>query len=110
VSLLDDARRLAAHELRDHEDIGGYGFCPLCDMPSGHAPNCAWLAMPKIVAAMEAAERLSGDEPIVPVYFSGSDWKYQYAFCDKPIEINDDTHAPDCPWQALVAALKTEAR
>lgn len=77
MSLLDDARRLmdegpptfhapaCGHDVpqaaEPHED------CHYCGaMLSGalrqylgeHAPDCPWLSMPKIVAALEAAERL----------------------------------------------------
>jgi hypothetical protein len=107
MSLLDDARRLAAHDLRDHDDIGGYGFCPLCERTEGHRPDCPWLRLPRIVAVVEAAERVVNavdDEPVTEVALDGQ----IYAICDKAAW-PDGEHAADCAWQALKAALRGEA-
>lgn len=58
MSLLDDARKIAARE-----PDGGYyieSCCLYCDRnisgDNNHAPGCPWLNMPRIVAALEAAE------------------------------------------------------
>lgn len=63
MTLLEDARRLA--EKNPHD--AGWA-CFSCGMPNGrnsgfgdtHHTGCPWLALPKIVAALEAAEELSG--------------------------------------------------
>lgn len=51
MGLLDDARQLTAVSPMND------GICVYCDM-SDHSPDCPWLALPRIVAALEAAERL----------------------------------------------------
>lgn len=61
MSLLDDARRLA-DPYAVPED--GPGICWWCGEPAmwiggGHAPDCPWLSMPRIVAALEAAEGIA---------------------------------------------------
>ena len=60
VTLIEDARRLA--EAQPHH--GGFA-CPHCGMPDGchsgfrdtHHDDCPWLSLPKIVRALELAER-----------------------------------------------------
>ena len=53
MSLLDDARRLLA--------LDSTTGCSACDgWGATHEPDCSWLALPRIVAALEAAERLVG--------------------------------------------------
>lgn len=53
MNCLDDARRLAAHSGSD----GDTGRCIFCGyMP--HAPDCPWLSMPRIVAALERLEAM----------------------------------------------------
>jgi hypothetical protein len=71
MSLLDDARKLLADTPME-TDRGGRGTCHYC--PGGnyeggyldrtptllepiHKSDCPWLSMPKIVAALGAAER-----------------------------------------------------
>lgn len=62
MSLLDDARRLAKSGFTPWEDSCRLK-CELCgadgageDGPFPHESDCPWLAMPQIVAALEAAE------------------------------------------------------
>jgi hypothetical protein len=68
MSPLDAARRLAGHSPVADFDVG-YG-CHVCegpaDIPIGdtdwrvdHKPDCPWLALPRIIAALEAAERVA---------------------------------------------------
>ena len=60
MSLLGDARRLGKE---GPPSIYDTAFCGRCgarrtgDAADGHAPDCPWLAMPKIVAALETYER-----------------------------------------------------
>ncbi len=64
MTLSEDARRLAEHRPR----LGGTrlsttpnGACYYCGENRGdepHTPACWWNAMPRIVAALEAAEKL----------------------------------------------------
>lgn len=56
MSLLEDARRLAEHE--PIYNNGSYGYCGELARSGLHASDCPWLAMPRIVAALEAAERM----------------------------------------------------
>lgn len=66
MSLLDDAKRLADTE----PDING--FCFACQNYYEHYDDCLWLAMPKIVKALEALDEyidaieVSGDRVNVP--------------------------------------------
>ncbi len=58
MSLLEDARRLAEYTNRQPRMI-----CMTCQQPfaegeRGHASDCPYLALPRIVAALEAAERV----------------------------------------------------
>lgn len=99
MSLLDDARRLAKIENAvavDDGDAGHgkYGCCGEADY-RGHLRDCPWLAMPRIVAALEAAEEL---------LFYTIGWSLRCVFCSACTEHGD--HNQSCPWQALVAALK----
>jgi hypothetical protein len=67
VSLLSAARAIAATE--PLEEYGGVYSCVYCRAcrhsnqafapVSQHADDCPWLAMPKIVAALEAAQAAS---------------------------------------------------
>lgn len=109
MSLLDDARRLAnADPWPDDQST-----CPFCGEWVGkHAEECPWLQMPQIVAALEATEAIvapeSGDIGCEAVHnedgaYLRSDCRYCQATYD-----TEEPHAPDCPWQALVAALKGE--
>lgn len=73
MSLLDDARELAEN-CPIETDRGGRGECHYCvdgnyedgylsgspTLPDVlHKPDCPWLSMPKIVAALEAIEAVS---------------------------------------------------
>ena len=55
MTVLDDARRIAEAGAPEYG-----GDCVLCrlriegDAYEGHAPDCPWLSMPRIVAALEA--------------------------------------------------------
>lgn len=96
MSLLDDARRLE----KPH-----YSDCHYCGTinPGAHAEGCPMLSLPKIVAVLEAAERvMQGSERNRA---SGWCWgcgnSRARAYVDGLQE-----HKKDCPWQALVAALK----
>ncbi len=58
--------------------------------------------MTRIIKVLEAADRLvEGEgEPVVDDYSKGD----VFAFCKRPFA--DLVHADDCPWQALLSALK----
>jgi hypothetical protein len=102
VSLLDDVRELT-DALGRRED----GLCLQCGKREGHWDFCpfpkAEIFMPKIVAALEAAERLL--EVMRPT---------QYAIPARVIcrvchsEGPGWTHTDVCPWQTLATALKDE--
>lgn len=61
MSILDDARRLAATDPWYENERAGTSFCIACGMYESHADDCPWLALPRIVAALEAAERLASN-------------------------------------------------
>lgn len=56
MSLIEDARRLAAQSV--HEPYAGDHcvFCAGRRNVDDHLPHCPWLSMPRIVAALEAAQ------------------------------------------------------
>jgi hypothetical protein len=65
-----------------------------------HCDDCPWLALPKIIAALEAAERLSSETG--PVAFAIPP-RVLCRVCDS--EGSDWTHTARCPWAALREAL-----
>lgn len=114
MSILD-----AARAIRDREpwDVGEPA--PACVFCGGfkmdrHRPDCPWLSMSKIVAALEAAERLvatqgGAEEPEMGCCGGCTSERCGPAdlvFCDGTSGWPKNEHKADCPWQALVAALK----
>lgn len=107
MSLLDEARRLAEQVDPIHVDSG---HCFECEGWDQHLNDCPWLAMPRIVAALEAAQRLLQSEPhdtdrapFVGWYIEGEYIESRCYWCgDRRNERHDD---PECPWLALVAAM-----
>ena len=54
MSLVDDARKMAkTHPAGNRENT----VCHLCGGRAGCYGDCPWLSLPRIVAALEAAER-----------------------------------------------------
>ncbi len=104
MTLLDDARRLSVGP-PPLEKFDGE-VCHYCRhlmveivdnegnflKPQPHHPDCPWLAMPKIVAVLEAAERMVQEvgDPVTPVEEFGV------------------TEIPDRLYRPLVAALRGE--
>ncbi len=101
MSLVDDARRL-----EEAEPVNPLTRCYWCEeftLTEPHAPDCPWLSLPRILAALEAAERvatvttrqriMAGAGPTRRCFYCGD----KYA------------HTQDCPWQTLVAALQEPA-
>jgi len=82
MSLLEDARKLLPiHPL---EEEGGARYCRVCGEAiggypewDGHAPECPWLSMPKIIGALEAAERLIAESSPDPMYITTFDNWYR---------------------------------
>lgn len=111
MSPLEAAKKLAGIET--WYGLGGDGYCIACDEYIGtsngsHAPDCPTLAMPRIVAALEAAERVTdhADPFSEPTHYEDNPTERStYVFCARDTR---DGHAVDCPWQALVAALRGE--
>lgn len=96
MTLLDDARRMA--EYAPSVDERGVFWCGYChESENAHAPDCPWLQMPRIVAALEAVERFvaAGQPNGEGVYC---------ARCGRML----GSCTEDCLWQALVAALRGE--
>ena len=58
-----------------------------------HDPTCPWLTLPRIIAALEAAERIAADQPNGEGIYC--------ACCGRFL----GSCVPDCAWQALVSAL-----
>ena len=82
------------------------GFCLGYEgSPFGlHADDCPMLAMPMIVAALEAAEFLV-EHGIVASYFTGPYGEYNAYICGA-CEGVDNHHQPDCRGEALKRALR----
>lgn len=103
-SLVEDARRLDNAPLPT-DDEGRCWFCEEIPSEEGHHGPCPWLALPRIVQALEAAERVAErfpeDEKGRDIL--GSRFR-KCAFCWHA-DIGGTLHAEDCPWQVLVAAL-----
>lgn len=57
MSVLDDARRLAAVDPWYEHERAGTSFCIACGAYESHNPDCPWLSMPRIVAALELIDR-----------------------------------------------------
>lgn len=101
--LLDAAKRLADVDPAESESgqciaCGGYLY-----PPHGHAPDCPWLAMPKIVEALEAAgdlvEAIDEDGP--------TDNIGRKLICRAcVVDLVVGHHSPDCPWRQMLDALK----
>ncbi len=108
---LGAARRMVDVWPDDHADVDG---CPFCHH-FGHEPGCPWLQMPRIVAALEAAERLSALVETEQWHHSEDvrltvDGKGTYSWCQEC-----DVSWP-CKWsktlgenEALAAVLRGEA-
>lgn len=110
MSLLDDAKRLL-----NEMDPTIQGMCTFCygveDRPGAtgartqHKAGCVYLRRDRILAALEAAERVlnatigPGEEPT-------DDNDDEYVFCGLAVGDHEGRSVDDCPWQALVVALK----
>lgn len=88
-TMLAAVKALAEHGISMHCD-----FCTGSTL-SGHLDGCPLLAMPRIVALVRAVERLEA------VGISAT----PAGGCGVCGEYPEDEHAPDCQYQALVAAL-----
>ena len=109
MSLIEDAKRLEKSGFTPWED-SCHLTCELCgedgageEGPFPHAPTCPWLALPRIVAALEAAQRVIGMNVTVTV-FEGNDIRVCLA-CRYHSRV-PNSHFDDCPWQALVEAMR----
>lgn len=129
MTLVEDARKIAISEPLQFNDDSRAINCLMCnsdhfrdghreidpDREIDHAPDCSWLAMPKIVAALEAADRLvllSPEDETLMVGVWDCHWCGGVLVNEsgyRVVEVEVAGHAPDCDWQALVAALKGEA-
>jgi hypothetical protein len=114
MSLLDDARRLADTDHTPCED--GTGRCVFCsvggfDVRVGkmiHGDTCPLLSMPRIVAALEAAERVAQVEPTYSYHSYGTE-QISCLYCGGFEDARDSyrfIHETDCPRQALAVALQ----
>lgn len=110
MSLLDNVRQLA-----DRPPIVDIGRCAYCRRfilgNEEHRTDCWTHVLTRIVAALEAAERVTRAQPIAdPPGRWGWDGPPSQAgecvFCRVLDRGKDTEHATVCPWQALVSALK----
>jgi hypothetical protein len=73
-----------------------------CEVTEPHRPTCMYGVLPRIVAALEAAERLTAwPHEAEPTEEHGTD--RIYVFCR-----GNGVHGPECRYQSLVAALRGE--
>lgn len=104
---LEAARKMAEQEpvYLDRCDTGP-SLCLLCSGSEGdHDADCAWIAMPQIVKALEVAERLVSNSPIP---MDGDDL---CAICGETQTCGRTPrcythHAADCDYGALLRALR----
>lgn len=117
MTLLGAVRRLADGRATAFIDEHGDDAvrCSWCDgivnrceneTEPAHYPDCPWLSMPRIVAALEAAERLKDrfrDRFPTEVEDGDDDtFAIAYACCGGNFY---SPHMAHCSWQALVSAL-----
>lgn len=114
MSLVEDAQRVMDRTVRTSDVFGKRGtICHLCssarifwnDQPIEHSPDCPVPALPGIVAALAAAERLReilGAEG--PTRDIGATRVCRG--CQVDMALSYHRHRTDCPWQVLVAALR----
>lgn len=104
MSLLDDARRIM------HAGPATYGEweCVLCHRDGKdrltHTDDCPWLAMPKIVKALEAGRALAGACKTRWMGKGDTGVSRLCRVCDSWIE--EDGHIDGCQVQALNAAME----
>lgn len=109
MSLIEDAKALVgmAPDPMGPYPCGVCGECPVTDFVDGHmvrcridhASTCPWLALPRIVAALEAAQALLAKSPWFLTIMPGGDEYCQ--FC-----LADNSHEPGCEWVGLVEAMR----
>ena len=58
MSLLDDARRLTETDPQPVNPLCRCHWCAEFTLTEPHAPDCPWLSMPKIAAALERLEAM----------------------------------------------------
>lgn len=99
---LEAAKRLADASIGVHCD-----FCTGSPI-SGHFEDCPLFAVPQIVAALEAAERMAAVEPdFQDEAIDDGQIVRRCAVCQwVPSPRFDGGHHPDCEYQALVVALE----
>ena len=106
MTLLEDARRLAELAVPMWEErFNDSGVCPHCGEYRKHASDCAMRALPRIVAVLEAAERVA-QLAYTTVYaedYTGASW-----LACRECGACDGAHTDDCPWQPFVFALEGE--
>jgi hypothetical protein len=115
VTPLEAVRRLA----NDPMESDGCSYCGATSQQQYrgrgdwcHLLSCPTRALPRIVAALEAAERAVVDGPYAGAYpglgpYDPSAGCAMCGFCGEP---TTRAHLKDCTWQALVAALGGEAK
>lgn len=106
MSLIDDARRIEEID-PTYEDDGYVGLgrhvCVFCGTwAPDHGGDCPWLSLPQIVAALEAAEKIVG---VLDEDGPTDNGRGMVCRCCG-VALATGYHDADCPWQALVTALK----
>lgn len=107
-SLVDDARRLAAGLDRQgdgpYKSVGRQMICLVCQRDlaqTSHAPNCAWLVLPRIIRALEVGN-LMADRMASQLYCNGCG-----ATADTIDLLNGaQYHDPTCERWQFIAALR----
>lgn len=107
MSLLEDAKRLDDPLLVIRNDEYGCPFCGAHEYTRQefvHESDCPWLAMPRIVAALEAASKVAASDPCFRDEVPDPGIVSRCVFCLWVPSL--EGHHPDCEHQALVAALE----
>ena len=87
------------------ENLLGDPACPFCDVlylaaGSKHAPDCPWIAMPKIVAALEIVRELAERGPFADRNDMGDVDGCNTCSAGVGRDINDPAnHEPSCLWR-----------
>lgn len=110
VTPLEALRQIANGE-DGHPLVNGLQRCHWCYefvTTDPHLPDCPWLAMPQIVKALEAAEKVTAHGWVL-----NNDNDETCVLCGamQPLAWDEDddpdlVHEADCPGESLVRALK----
>ena len=114
MTLIEDARRIAAAGA----PMSAHAWCWFCHArlvgyfdfvnEQPHRPDCPWLSLPRIVAALEAAQALVEAGPPIHAYSSPFLFRCVYCLGSEEGSFSKEfhtVHVVDDPWLELCSAL-----